>query len=397
MRRLFVFTNNYPFTLTSECFLEDEIGYLCRQFNKVIVVPMNWSETRREVPENCDVLEPLRFGRSRWKYFFYGLFNIRTLPYIISDFFASKVYRSKRRFRAWGAAVKYINNFANQPYAKKLIRGINSNDVVYFYWGIGQNVLSILLKDRAHCVSRFHGYWDLWEQSYDDYGAMRRYITKSLDFAFSISQAGTQFLKQKYPQCKVVYSPLGTRDYGLCLPSFEDGVLRVVSCSHIYPLKRIPLIFDTLNQMTTFKIEWTHIGEGDKNYMEELKIKVDNECKDHLSVVLTDTMTHSDVMDYYRSHHFDVFINLSTSEGVPVAIMEAISFGIPVVATDVGGTSDEVNSETGVLVSADPTISEVSEAIVKVTQTKYNPRKFWEANFSAENNYTRFSKILSEL
>lgn len=54
----------------------------------------------------------------------------------------------------------------------------------------------------------------------------------------------------------------------------------------------------------------------------------------------------------YSEHPVDVFINLSTNEGVPVSIMEAISFDIPIVATDVGGTSEIVTDETGILVSS---------------------------------------------
>ena len=33
---------------------------------------------------------------------------------------------------------------------------------------------------------------------------------------------------------------------------------------------------------------------------------------------------------------FDLFVNMSLSEGIPVSIMEAISFGIPIIATNVG-------------------------------------------------------------
>ena len=48
---------------------------------------------------------------------------------------------------------------------------------------------------------------------------------------------------------------------------------------------------------------------------------------------------------------FDVFLLTSVAEGTPVVILEAISIEIPVVATDVGGVSEQViNGETGILV-----------------------------------------------
>ena len=54
-----------------------------------------------------------------------------------------------------------------------------------------------------------------------------------------------------------------------------------------------------------------------------------------------------------------MFINLSSSEGIPVSIMEAQSFGIPVIATNVGGSGEIVVSETGVLVDENRTEASV--------------------------------------
>ncbi|MHB9148995.1 MAG: glycosyltransferase family 4 protein [Thermoleophilia bacterium] len=49
---------------------------------------------------------------------------------------------------------------------------------------------------------------------------------------------------------------------------------------------------------------------------------------------------------------FDVFLLTSVSEGIPMAVLEAMSAGVPVVATDVGGMSEVVQEGvTGSLVS----------------------------------------------
>jgi glycosyltransferase involved in cell wall biosynthesis len=47
---------------------------------------------------------------------------------------------------------------------------------------------------------------------------------------------------------------------------------------------------------------------------------------------------------------FDVFVNSSTSEGVSLTILEAMAAGLPVVATEVGGTPEVVTDECGYLV-----------------------------------------------
>ena len=47
-------------------------------------------------------------------------------------------------------------------------------------------------------------------------------------------------------------------------------------------------------------------------------------------------------------------MNVSESEGIPVSIMEASSFGIPVIATNVGGVGEIVeNGYNGLLLNKD--------------------------------------------
>ena len=46
-------------------------------------------------------------------------------------------------------------------------------------------------------------------------------------------------------------------------------------------------------------------------------------------------------------HCFDLFVNSSRWEGLPTTIMESMASRTPVVATDVGGTAELVNNETG--------------------------------------------------
>ena len=49
----------------------------------------------------------------------------------------------------------------------------------------------------------------------------------------------------------------------------------------------------------------------------------------------------------------DLFVLPSLSESLPVSIIEAMSFGIPVVATDVGGVPEIVaDGETGYIISS---------------------------------------------
>ena len=49
---------------------------------------------------------------------------------------------------------------------------------------------------------------------------------------------------------------------------------------------------------------------------------------------------------------FDVFLLSSRTEGTPIALLEAVAAGVPIVATRVGGVPDLINESSGVLVES---------------------------------------------
>ena len=78
--------------------------------------------------------------------------------------------------------------------------------------------------------------------------------------------------------------------------------------------------------------------------------------------------------------------------------MELMSSGIPVIATNVGGTREIVNNENGYLVSSTPTIDEIAEKIKHFHNLSENEKikisdaafKMWRNKFHAEKNYEKF-------
>jgi glycosyltransferase involved in cell wall biosynthesis len=60
----------------------------------------------------------------------------------------------------------------------------------------------------------------------------------------------------------------------------------------------------------------------------------------------------------------DIFLMTSIAEGTPLVILEAMSMGIPVVATDVGGISEQVaNGKTGIVVPPKD-VNAIAEAVL---------------------------------
>ena len=102
--------------------------------------------------------------------------------------------------------------------------------------------------------------------------------------------------------------------------------------------------------------------------------------------------------EYYRDTHVDLFISLSAQEGLPVSIMEAISFGIPVLAADVFGVPEIVTANTGCLVGVEDGTDEIGDAAAELLAGGRPERDeilaFFRANYEAERNFGEFAGML---
>jgi glycosyltransferase involved in cell wall biosynthesis len=161
------------------------------------------------------------------------------------------------------------------------------------------------------------------------------------------------------------------------------------------PVKRLNRIVEALRR-ADFPVLWTHIGSGPlegeiRGLAEQLPPNVRAE--------FLGRRENPEILAYYKNTPVSVFVNVSSSEGLPVSIMEACSFGIPVVATDVGGTHEIVfDGENGFLIPADFSPQTLLDALNKLRsmdQAGYaalcaNARKVWEEKFNAAENYREF-------
>ncbi len=185
----------------------------------------------------------------------------------------------------------------------------------------------------------------------------------------------------------------------------QDGVFRICSCSGITPVKRLHLIAQALEQWDLGPIEWAHLGGGPLE--NEIKEIADNICRNnkHVNIIFAGQKTNTEVQKYLSSHPIDLFINVSDAEGLPVSIMESCAYGIPALATDVGGTCEIINNETGILIYRDSTPKEIAKAIGRYyllpdsAKSKYREaaHKMWAKRFNAEINASRFYNHIKSL
>ena len=191
--------------------------------------------------------------------------------------------------------------------------------------------------------------------------------------------------------------------YPLKVNGKEQDLFTICTCSSVVALKRIHIIIDALALWQGEKIHWVHLGGGP--LMEQLQQRAKEKLgeKQNITYEFTGKLENIEVHKYYRDHHVDLFLNVSESEGLPVSIMEAMSYGIPAMATDVGATKEIVRKEE-LLLPKDLTPEELVEkiewfhALPQSKQQEYRSecRTIWENEFNAEKNATQYYKELGQ-
>jgi len=126
--------------------------------------------------------------------------------------------------------------------------------------------------------------------------------------------------------------------------------------SQEYLIQAMPGISEHHNNVKLLLVGWGERENILRNHILSLGLK------EH--VILTGKKERREVFEILFVT--DVYVSSSLWEGLPIAVLEAMAFGIPVVATDVIGNREAVsNGETGLLVHARSPVS-LREAILSL-------------------------------
>lgn len=406
-------SSEYPY-LNAEPFLENEIDYLCTSFDMVYIFSINakeGDEIRRPLPQNTKCF-PLGGIVSKSRYFFYLIEGLQKCPKEL----AIKTCKLKKalfsvyvRGRALDTAKKVLSILENDL-------TLSESVVVYSYWFTHHSVAAWLVSDNLRkrglnvvAVSRAHGY-DLYENRNQlGYLPFQDVMARELDGVYPCSDNGSRYLKEKYPEFshKIHTAYLGTRDYGVGPVSGKEYTNEhewvLMTCCICKPLKRLPLFAEAFVELCkSINAKWICIGDGPDLKMVK-SIILDHGLEDRVHFM--GMVSNNALMEIYRTNHISYFCNVSTVEGLPVSIMEAFSFGVPAIATNVGGTSELVSEKEGRLIEAEINCNTLSKALkeeMTLSEQVYKnkrvaAREKWMAKVSAEKNYSDWCNTLMSI
>ncbi len=356
--KLFYFTASYPFGI-GEQWKANELKELVHHFDQITVVPYAYEgnfKNPKTLPDGVQLLGPLfetgSFGLNKATAFI----RILTSKYagaFLNEFFRKRVYKRRIHLISWLYASRNVIRLMNNDVISQISAALDKQTIFYFFWGKG-SVEILPFIDTALCFKTFvrmHRY-DLFETVNNNYIPYRHPLLDKADTIAPSSEAGRQHLIQLYPefQDKIKLFRLGTLGNGKRASASSDNILRVVSCSFLSPVKRVDLMIKSLKYVD-FPVLWRHIGDGvQRKEMEGLIRQYALQDK----FIIEGILDSEKVLEFYTDHAFDLFVNTSESEGVPFSIMEAFSVGIPVMATNVGGSGEIVKDEVGKLLPANP-------------------------------------------
>ena len=361
---LLVLLNTFPWGAGEE-FFAYELPFLAEEF-ELTLSPTRKRDERRPVPEAVSVVARTSTGRI-------------PLPSLLRAFvdLGTELRGLARPTARWSVTGRRLRRlFKHARGALRAAGGLTSleheigpleSKIPLSYWG-NLSAVALAWSGQPFAV-RLGGYDLYWERNQDGYRPFQGSLLRRAAVVLVPSEHARDYLAERYPDVseRLVVSRRGVPRQESLNPASEDGSLKLLSISTVSAVKRPELIAEAVQRAVDagLRVHWTHIGDG-PGYA-ALRQRVDDLGIGRQSNLVGRVAAgEAGLFPLLRSRPFDLMINVSTSEGLPSSLQEALSFGIPVMATSVGGNTEIVRESGGILLPADPVPADILEGLWSV-------------------------------
>lgn len=235
------------------------------------------------------------------------------------------------------------------------------------------------------------------------------YMSTSFDLIIYLCYAQKKYLKEKYLikmlKERVIYNGIDYSRYNINLfskqintthviPKTRSIILMVARFSPEKNHKAAILTLKMLIKNYKCPVELRFLGSGDEKYIAELKeFAISHDLSDHIKFLgFSD-----DVRIFYSSA--DMFLLTSSSETFPLSVIEAMSFGLPSVITDVGGACELImegfNGYT-VPVNNIKLMAEKCQLVLNTSWDYIKIRNYAQEKFNLENMLSAYNHAFDE-
>ena len=236
-------------------------------------------------------------------------------------------------------------------YAKKL-RKQNNYDLCHAFFGIPCGAIALLLN-VPYIVSLRGSDVPFYNKRYYwldrlMFQRLSKYIWKRAKNVIANSEGLKELAQKTAPgqEIDVIYNGVDLNKFYPLPDKVINEKIKLISTGRLIERKGYAYLIDALKDNKN--VELTLIGEGDLTDDLKKRSKVNN-----VEVKFIGRVAHDKIPDYLRSA--DIFVLPSLNEGMSNSILEAMACGLPVVATDTGG-SKELIKENGYIVNKGSTL-----------------------------------------
>ncbi len=294
-----------------------------------------------------------------------------------------------------------------------------SEDIILFHFSIGTSLIEKVKEFKAKIVAIYHNvtpshFWKTYDQHMEHACASAIENAKRLaditDFCLADSEYNKNDLRKLGFNCPIEVLPvlIAFEDYSAepnesILKRYDsDGYTNILFTGRIAPNKKqedIILAFYYYKNYINLKSRLFLVGDYGEWDIYGRKLKDYVQCLGLWDVYFTGHVSFNEMLAYYRIA--DVFLCLSEHEGFCVPLVEAMYFGVPIIAYDSSAVGETLGGSGLLLAEKDPKI--VAEVIHKVvsdedirTKMIYN-EKLRLKDFAGEKVGRDFLTILSKI
>lgn len=417
--KLIIFTESYPYSHAAEdSFIEPELKACQREFSRIIIIPAQLKGTRALVSNEVTVDEGYAKYLTNRSHGLIGKI-ILVWKILLSQLFWQEILSDLTAFFRPADTARILRHISGAIITKDWIRQsliknalIDESGMILTYWLNSTTMGLVDLKRKYHRLtvcSRAHGIDVYLERQNPPLFPCRDRILRQINGVYFTSAHARNYTDTHYPgyEEKLHIASLGVPDPGWINQPSSDGKIRLVSCSSIIPVKRIDLMAKGIAEFAAtfpqYQVIWHHIGEG--HLRQDITAWCRNQMPANVECEFTGPLPNREVMLFYKGNLVDLFMNMSASEGGrPVAIMEAMSCGIPALGPDQGGISEIISESNGLLLPPDPEAREIAQGLLQIVNDRpgfinrrKQARETWKQYFDSEKNGANFAVALSQM
>ncbi len=173
-----------------------------------------------------------------------------------------------------------------------------------------------------------------------------RYCKKIVCVSNFVRDLGIKYNIAEESKFETIYNGVELSDFNINTRDYSE--IKIAFVARLAEPKDPFLLveaYSSLSNKLIEKSEITIIGDGPQTKQLEQKIK---DLKLFKKIRLTGKVERVKVFDYLKQSH--IFCLASKWEGFPYTVIEAMNYGLPVIASNVGGIKEALTEETGILI-----------------------------------------------